>query len=101
MMQFKTSYILLLLSILSFSQTKVSGVIVDKKNQPISFANVAFKGGEGVQTDDNGKFVLSSSKNRTTISASFIGYLQKDIVLNQAETTNLIIVLEEEKNQLK
>lgn len=101
MMQFKIVLSLLLLSLFSFSQTKVSGVVLDKKKQPIPFANVAFKGGEGVQTDDNGKFVLTSSKNRTTLAASFIGYLQKEIPLNQAETSNLIIVLEEEKNQLK
>ena len=101
MKQFKIGYVLLFFSFLSFSQTKVSGLIVDKKNQPIPFANVAFKSGEGVQTDDNGKFVLSSSKNRTVISASFIGYLQKEITLTQAETTNLIIVLDEEKNQLR
>ena len=101
MMRFKIVSFFFILSFLSYSQTKVAGVVLDTKKQPIPFANVAFKGGEGVQTDENGVFVLKSSKNRTAIAASFIGYLQKEITLQQAETSNLIVILEEEKNQLK
>ena len=96
-----TYLLFLLLTIFSFSQTKVSGTVYDRKKQPIPFANVAFKGGEGVQTDDNGKFTLLSSKNRSSIAVSFIGYLQKEISLIGAETNNLIIILDDEKNQLK
>ena len=91
----------LLLTLLSFSQTKISGVVLDRKKQPIPFANVAFKGGEGVQTNDDGKFILQSSKNRTTIVISFIGYLQKEISISELDTNNAIVFLDDEKNQLK
>ena len=101
MIRFKTLLLLFFISLISSAQTKVSGVVLDQKKQPVPFANVSFKGGEGVQTDDNGKFVLTSKKNRASIAASFIGYIQKEISLTQAETINMVIVLEEEKNQLK
>ena len=90
-----------LIGYVSFSQTKVSGVVLDIKKQPISYANVAFKGGEGVQTDENGKFVLESKKNRTSIIISFIGYQEKSIILSDNDTKNLVIILKEEENQLK
>ena len=42
-----------------FAQTKVSGVVVDEKNEPIPFANVYFKNSsEGVITNENGRFYL-------------------------------------------
>ena len=62
MMRFKIVSFFFLLSFFSYSQTKVAGIVLDTKKQPIPFANVAFKGGEGVQTDENGVFVLKSSK---------------------------------------
>jgi hypothetical protein len=42
-----------------FAQTKVSGVVVDKQNQPIPFCECSFKGSsEGIVTNEDGKFYL-------------------------------------------
>ena len=80
------------------AQTKVSGVVLDKKNQPISFANVIFKGStEGVVSNEDGKFYLESKKNYSTISVSFPGYSPKDYDLPKAVNYDLKIVLVEEE----
>jgi hypothetical protein len=45
------------------TQTKVSGIIVDKSKQAIPFANVAFKGSnEGTVSNEDGRFYLESVK---------------------------------------
>ena len=79
---------------LSFAQTKVSGIIVDNKNQPISYANIVFKGSnEGTVSDENGKFYLESAKSYKAIAIAFVGYTTKDVDLDKAVTYNMRIVL--------
>lgn len=87
--------LLLFLSTLAFSQTKVSGVILDDAKQPVSYATVAFKNSaEGVIADENGKFYLESKKTYTTLAVSFVGYKDKDIELTGEHNYDLKIVLE-------
>jgi hypothetical protein len=97
----KIPFILLVLfsfSQFGFSQTKVSGVVLDKKNQPISYANIVFKGSnEGTVSDENGKFYLESTKNYTTIVVAFVGYTTKDIDLEKAVSFNMKLILNEEE----
>ncbi|HRZ30941.1 MAG TPA: DUF5686 family protein [Flavobacterium sp.] len=79
-----------------FAQTKVSGVVVDEKNDPIPFANVYFKNSsEGVITNENGRFYLESAKNHAVLVISFIGYTPKELVLEKQVTYNLKIKLAE------
>ena len=86
--------LIFLISTLSFSQTKVSGVILDDANQPISYATVAFKNSpEGVIADENGKFYLESKKTYTTLAVSFVGYKDKEIELSGEHNYDLKIVL--------
>ena len=79
-----------------FAQTKVSGVVVDEKNEPIPFANVYFKNSsEGVITNENGRFYLESAKNHVVLVISFIGYTPKELVLEKSVSYNLKIKLAE------
>jgi hypothetical protein len=79
-----------------FAQTKVSGVVVDEKNEPIPFANVYFKNSsEGVITNENGRFYLESTKNHAVLVISFIGYTPKELVLEKSVSYNLKIKLAE------
>jgi outer membrane usher protein FimD/PapC len=56
----------------------VSGVVVDKQNQPIPFANVVFKGSsEGIVTNEDGKFYLESAKTYVTLLISSVGFSEK------------------------
>lgn len=96
-MKIKSLYILFLLfSLTVIAQTKVSGVVVDEKNEPIPFANVYFKNStEGVITNENGRFYLESTKSHAFLIASFIGYTSQEIKLEKAVTYNLKISLSE------
>jgi hypothetical protein len=79
-----------------FAQTKVSGIIVDKSNQPIPFANVVFKNSnEGVVSNEDGRFYLESKKNYKELIVNSIGYSDKEIVLEKAVNYNFVIKLNE------
>jgi len=79
---------------LMLAQTKVSGIVLDENNKPISFANVAFKGtSEGMITNDNGRFYLESKENRKTLVVSFIGYTTQEITLEKAVNYEMKITL--------
>ena len=81
-----------------FSQTKVSGVVIDKKNQPVPFASVIFKGStEGIVSNEDGRFYLESTKNYTVIEVSFYGYVTKEVELTKNVTYEMKIVLNEEE----
>ncbi|MFV8362795.1 DUF5686 family protein [Flavobacterium sp. ZT3P35] len=81
---------------IAFAQTKVSGVVVDKQNQPIPFANVVFKGSsEGIVTNEDGKFYLESAKTYVTLLISSVGFSEKEITLDKAVNYNFKIQLSE------
>lgn len=81
-----------------FSQTKVSGIIVDKKNEPIPFANVIFQGSsEGIVSNEDGRFYLESQKDYTAIEVSFMGYVTKEVVLTKKVSYEMKVVLNEEE----
>jgi len=88
---------ILFLSITSvaFSQVKVSGIVIDESNEPVSFASVTFNGSTvGTVSDENGKFYLESDKTYTELEVSFIGF-KKKIIRLKARNFDLTIVLEE------
>jgi hypothetical protein len=78
------------------AQTKVSGVVVDKSNQPIPFANVAFKNSsDGAVCNEDGIFYLESPKNYTTIVITSVGYSDREIELEKSVNYNFKIQLKE------
>ena len=83
---------LLFISIFSFGQTKVSGIVVDNENLPVPFANVLFKGSnEGVVTNEDGRFYLESNTNYKALIVSFAGFENKEVTLSKSITYNLIV----------
>jgi len=94
-------YITFLWCAVTFAQTKVSGHIYDENNEPVSFANVIFKGSsEGCITNENGRFYLESSETWNTIVVSFIGYETIEMPLSKKVNYGLKITLKEEAAQL-
>ena len=78
------------------AQTKVSGIVIDKTNQPIPFANVQFKGSnEGIVTNEDGRFYIESQTTYQSIVISYSGFSEKEIALTKAVTYDLRIVLTE------
>jgi hypothetical protein len=79
-MRYYLLFLVLILSIPSFAQTKVSGTVYDQDKQPVAFANVMFKNSsEGVISDIDGRFLLQSENNHSTIVVSFVGFESKNI----------------------
>jgi len=83
---------------IALCQTKVSGIIVDKKNEPIPFANVIFQGSsEGIVSNEDGRFYLESQKEYTVLEVSFMGFVTKEVALLKKVNYELKIVLNEEE----
>ena len=97
MFQKITCLLLFCISSLLFSQTKISGIVVDKKNKPISYASLVFKGSnEGTLSDENGKFYLESKNTYTVLKVAFAGYTSKDVALSKSVNYNLKVIMDGE-----
>lgn len=84
-----------------FSQTKVSGHVLDENNDPVAFSNVVFKGSSiGTITNENGRFYLESDKTWETLIISFLGYETIEIKLEKKVNYNLKFTLKDEVSQL-
>ncbi len=91
-----------LLSFLSFSQTIISGKVLDQKKQPVPAANIFIEGTyDGATSDENGNFTFTtSSTGNQTILASFLSYETTKQTIDVANAKNLILVLLESVNTL-
>ncbi|TRX42348.1 DUF5686 and carboxypeptidase-like regulatory domain-containing protein [Flavobacterium restrictum] len=80
-------------------QTKVSGIVLDKENLPIPFANVVFKDSNtGIVTNEDGRFYLESPKTYSVLVISSVGFSDKEITLEKAINYNFKIVLNAAEN---
>lgn len=71
----KLLFLLLLIPLLSISQTQIQGIVLDSKNnQPLPFATITTSSNFGSLTDVDGKFSIKAQKTITQISISYIGY---------------------------
>lgn len=78
------------------AQTKVSGIVLDKSNQPIPFANVVFKdSNQGTVTNEDGRFYIESAKTFKTVIVSSVGFSEKEITLTKAVNYDFKIQLKE------
>lgn len=98
-------YLLLLLSLNTFSQS-ITGIVMDEgNNEPLPFANVLIKGAKVFTTTDiDGKFVLKVQPGSYTAVFSFTGYTNiemSDIVVNSNKDTFIQVTLKPESNQLQ
>jgi hypothetical protein len=86
---------------LSFSQSKISGVVTNEKGQPVFAANVYLKSNlqTGVTTGFDGVFGLETGNLNDVLIVSFIGYETKEIHLSAIDITKTITVVLKESNQ--
>ncbi|HNQ11951.1 MAG TPA: DUF5686 family protein [Bacteroidia bacterium] len=87
----------------SYAQnTIISGKVVDVlTNEPIPFANIAFKGTSiGTVTDINGRYQLSTDQARDSLTASFVGYTSVTLPVKKGKTNTINFFLEVNKIQL-
>ena len=81
-----------------FSQTKVSGIVVDNLKQPVPYANVVFKNSStGTVTNEDGRFYMESPNTYTTLLITSVGFSDKEITLTKAVNYNFTIELSEQQ----
>ncbi|WP_299112707.1 TonB-dependent receptor [uncultured Winogradskyella sp.] len=87
---------------LSYTQTTISGKVVDNKNEPIIGANVYLDGTyDGATTDDTGNFSFTTEESGTqSLIISFLSFETKTIVNDVAKLSNLIIKLRDDVESL-
>ncbi|RLD30363.1 MAG: carboxypeptidase-like regulatory domain-containing protein [Bacteroidetes bacterium] len=84
-----------------FAQTKVSGHVFDENNDPVSFANIVFKGSSiGTITNENGRFYLESDETWNTLIVSFLGYETISFNLEKKVNYDLKLTIKETAAQL-
>ena len=84
------------------AQHEISGIIIDKKQQPVVGANIYIKGTyDGAVSDKNGQFVFTSEKTGTQILViSFLSFETKEISGEINDFNNLQIQLVEKFDAL-
>ena len=104
---FRQRLILLLLLLCSSlavlgQNTRVTGTVKDALTfEPIPFANVTFKGTTiGGTSDINGHFVIETTGNQDSVTASFVGYLPATLKVAPHKLNTLDIVLKVNKVDL-
>jgi hypothetical protein len=79
-----------------FAQTKVSGIITDKLNQPVPYANVVFKGSnQGVMSNEDGRFYLESKNNYQAIIVTSVGFSDREVALTKLVNYDFKVLLSE------
>ena len=91
-----------LLSVFSFSQVKIEGIIIDAKTKNrIPYANVIFKGTSiGTVSNINGEFYLEINEGTPNLIVSFIGYKSKEFITNKG-FQKMTILLNSEVQSLR
>ena len=84
------------------AQHEISGIITDKKQQPVVGANIYIKGTyDGAVSEENGQFVFTSEKTGTQILViSFLSFETKEISGEINDFKNLQIQLVEKFDAL-
>ena len=86
---------------ISFAQNSISGSVSDSNNQPISGANIKVTGQtQGTITDNEGKFILSSSKKFPyQIEITALGFGSKKVMV-VSSNQKVIVKLQDEETKL-
>ena len=91
----------LIFTLAGFSQQKLSGLVEDDETgDPVSFASITDREGEGQMTDSTGKFSLlirKQSKLKDSIVISAIGYASRKIALKDLLSNNTVKLSQADK----
>lgn len=90
--------LLLLVGTLVHAQEKITGVVLDVFDEPLTGASVVVKGTNvGTITDIDGKFAINAARSKTIV-VSFVGFRTKEISLRNKNYVK--IILEEDTETL-
>lgn len=91
---------LLLITLFAASQTRsLKGKIVSEKDQSaVSKASITIKNGKSVIADDSGRFSIEVPAGNFSLTASSIGFAQKEMTVNSTNNNITIPLTETDKN---
>ncbi|MDB5227947.1 MAG: Carboxypeptidase-like regulatory protein [Bacteroidota bacterium] len=82
MRKFVTSILFLFVSLLSFGQFELKGIVIDAKTkEPLPYVNFYVGSGVGGTTDDSGRFEFTVNARTDSVIFSYVGY--KDEILKK------------------
>ena len=85
-----------------YSQSKVSGVIVDIDDNPLAYASVFFSdSSDGTISNEDGTFYLESDLTNNKLIVNFLGFKTKEILLEKKINYKLKIKLYEKNEDLE
>jgi CarboxypepD_reg-like domain/TonB-dependent Receptor Plug Domain len=92
----------LVVSSLLFSQTKITGKVIDEKNNPIPGANVFIDGSyDGGSTDDKGEFTFTTTETgQKTLKISFLSYETAIVAVDLSNYKYVTVKMKENVNML-
>lgn len=94
-----TVIIIILATSVVFSQTKLTGIITDKGNQPLPGANIYIKDSyDGISSDAEGKFTfITEESGDAVLVVSFVGYktFEQNVLLDGKDKFFEIKLIEE------
>ncbi len=102
-MKFITLILFSMTSLITWSQTKISGVVKDEKGEPIPGANIMIKDSyDGTSSASDGTFSFNSEESGTQVlNITFVGYkVFAQTVELTGKPLNIEALLREEINQL-
>ena len=105
-MRLVVSGLMVLFCSLLYSQTGISGIVIDGEfDDLLPFANVVIiETGDGTTTDFDGKYFLELTQGSYTVEISFVGYDKKRITgvnVSEGKITSLDVVLDASSNALE
>ena len=79
----------------SSSHTVIKGVVIDSiSREPLPFALITLKGSTvGAQSDEEGKFELSTSSDFKSVNVSYMGYSTKNIAVSKGKSNSIVVEL--------
>lgn len=94
--------ILLIFSFNAYTQTLITGTILNKKGETLPGVNVYLKGSyDGASSNAQGTFSFKTNQTgNQELIASYIGHQNSTQTIHLADTVNLIIVLKENINSI-
>ncbi|WP_439151750.1 TonB-dependent receptor [Winogradskyella sp.] len=101
-MKTSITLILLLFTTFCYTQTTISGKVIDQKNQPIMGANVYIDGTyDGATTNEVGKFLFTTEETGLkSLVISYLSYETKTLTKDISELSDLVVNLREDVESL-
>ena len=96
------SFIFLLITLVGFSQNKISGTVVDERNNPIVGANIFIDGTyDGTSTTDNGTFIFETKAiGNQILVVTFLSFESLKVTIDVSNYKEKTIKLKESVNTL-